>query len=1073
MNKQRLLQAVENLSYSERVRRMIGWGREAQTDTNIAAVLAELRTGDFYERWLALLANYRTRDGAQALAALKDPSRLIRSAALNQAADLCHEPQLNALLTTVSIRQRSAILLLLRKAKHFSVIDIELERLAAQNSPELPKFLAYGSGEVAARLLPAVFEMLSDANWRRLAKFHPGFVADTLLQRAQAAATADTRLIWQIKNALPSLAKKAPDKALALVTELARVTPLTSFDLSLLARRRPNELAALALQTNSVNFGVFHAVAHKLADVPLHAVLRKTTLDLYQVPRVLKRLPFARREAAFDAIYAPDAVVPAAYLSYLPAKRREQEARRHLTLPQFAATPHQRLPYAAYLPWDELQTLLDPYLKNPDAELRGTAVYVLAHAAWFQREHLGAVLEFYASKKLEQDPVRLHILRGLADVPVPAFQATHLELLTAILKAMLDAKDRSYATTDFGGRLVLRLMPVYPQWAAQRLGEIVKTAGQMTSSPLADQLSAKDVAAISPFLLPVFSSWVTRERETTLLQALSIFGRRLRDWKEGIELLETLLERTNQKYLASNALTMIQRYAPQRFAALVPELIRQDVSWGVMQTVSQFLHRKRQDLLAPYLGRQAFRGKFSTGRNRVLLAFGAGFQRWTATQQHTFAQTLTDVLADTDQNNSALFGAFAQLENLPVLAPKTLSILTKMAEQKTNIFHQSMALQALGSLDGDQGIPTLIEALNDDQRAFYAIYGLRKWVLNTEPERVFSVLALAPRNKVTVAKEILRLIGELQTEAAFQFLRIESARELQRDVRVALLRALWEYRDRPETWAILEQAAVSEDAPLAQMAGRTPEYGLSPANQVRLLGMLEAGLSHPSPEVRFDLLTRLATLPVNDSERVLLPRLQGFTHSALPQERSLASQAIVGVYGMTDFALLSTLIAEQIPNRRILQTLYEALLSQVSKNKAYAAPMVRAILPVLAADPVTAEMRISLTIQALTPDEVVSFILTMAQTRELHADVLMTLTQSLIPRYAGWFGEAERDRMERTFAASEDRYVRRVGFAMLLELAKTSRGWDTELRTRLYAYRADSAALVASAAQFTFLPDEV
>ena len=161
------------------------------------------------------------------------------------------------------------------------------------------------------------------------------------------------------------------------------------------------------------------------------------------------------------------------------------------------------------------------------------------------------------------------------------------------------------------------------------------------------------------------------EREGTLLQALTLFGRRLRDWKEGVELVETIIERAVYKYLAASALTLIQKHAPKRFAELVPELIRRDVSWGVTFPVYQFLHRKRQDLLAPYLGRQAFRGKFSTGRNRVLLSFGSGFQRWTAKQQQTFAQTLAEVLADKDQNNSALYGAFHQLENLPVLAPQT------------------------------------------------------------------------------------------------------------------------------------------------------------------------------------------------------------------------------------------------------------------------------------------------------------------------------------------------------------------------------------------------------------------
>ena len=143
MTKQNLLQAVENLSYSERVRRLAIWGRESRTHSNLAA-LAELQTGDFYERWLALLANSGTRNSAQALAALKDPSRLIRNAALKQVAAFCTKAELDDPLATASTRQRAAILLLLRKAQRQRIIDSELERLYEQNSLELPALLAYG-----------------------------------------------------------------------------------------------------------------------------------------------------------------------------------------------------------------------------------------------------------------------------------------------------------------------------------------------------------------------------------------------------------------------------------------------------------------------------------------------------------------------------------------------------------------------------------------------------------------------------------------------------------------------------------------------------------------------------------------------------------------------------------------------------------------------------------------------------------------------------------------------------------------------------------------------------------------
>jgi hypothetical protein len=51
--------------------------------------------------------------------------------------------------------------------------------------------------------------------------------------------------------------------------------------------------------------------------------------------------------------------------------------------------------------------------------------------------------------------------------------------------------------------------------------------------------------------------------------------------------------------------------------------------------------------------------------------------------------------------------------------------------------------------------------------------------------------------------------------------------------------------------------------------------------------------------------------------------------------------------------------------------------------------------------------------------------------------------------------------------------VRRLGLAALTGLAQPPRGWNTQRLARLHAYREDTSALVAAAAQFTLPAEEL
>ena len=101
----------------------------------------------------------------------------------------------------------------------------------------------------------------------------------------------------------------------------------------------------------------------------------------------------------------------------MPRALREAEGRRHLGLPALATRPAQRLPYAAFLAWDEARATLDPFIRDPDAELRAAALGALAFATRYERNRASELLAVVRARRNEQDPVRSAMLSGLADLP--------------------------------------------------------------------------------------------------------------------------------------------------------------------------------------------------------------------------------------------------------------------------------------------------------------------------------------------------------------------------------------------------------------------------------------------------------------------------------------------------------------------------------------------------------------------------------------------------------------------------------------------------------------------------------
>nr|MBA2288076.1 hypothetical protein [Ktedonobacteraceae bacterium] len=452
MTAEQLLQELETFPHATRIRRMVELGRAATHDPEIAATLVTLEKGDFYARYLALHSCFGSYDGAHVLRALADPSRIIRGLAIRLAPLACSEEQLRQALALVPRDGRRSLLWKLQHHGSHALIDEFLEQLAETNDPQLRQLLPLGSATLVQRYIARLQPTLTLVDWRRLARHHPTLASTLLQARAESTSSLDLQLLAFANGILPILAYTQPDHALLLVETLMYSVPLNRLDLQLLILQRPEQVADLALRGMDLDDVDFSCVAHRLDNERLFA-LREThlaTLGYYGVEAWLGRMQPERRALVY-AVFAPGwrdehGCIPAEFVALLPRTVREQEGRRHLALSALATHPEKRLPYAAFLVWEEARRVLDAFLHDPSQGIRTLALCTLIQAVRYERDRLPEALAIVRAHMHEPDPVYGAMIDSLAELPRGIWRREHLGDLEQIMQGAINAFDASSST---------------------------------------------------------------------------------------------------------------------------------------------------------------------------------------------------------------------------------------------------------------------------------------------------------------------------------------------------------------------------------------------------------------------------------------------------------------------------------------------------------------------------------------------------------------------------------------------------------------------------------------------------
>ncbi|HVV99529.1 MAG TPA: hypothetical protein VHB77_04275, partial [Planctomycetaceae bacterium] len=704
--------------------------------------------------------------------------------------------------------------------------------------------------------------------WERMSRHHPRIAAETVLDRLDATAEPDALVLRHAWNVVLLAARTEPERVVSLVRSLSRSTPLNRWSPSRELYSRANELAAIMLESDGAAISLT-PVGQRLENSLRLRLLREQPGALPIEANWFRRIPATERGEIFQEVGRswrdPEGLIPADILGLLPTPLRVAEAERIAALAIMATRPQTQAIYAAYLPWDRMRETVDRFLAHPEGEWRGWGWSALLMGLRYQRDRAAEVLALIRKRKFEQDPVRLVIIQSLTQLPPGTWQESHLDDIAGMIREALDATDLSPGSAMYLTGFVQKLIPNHPRWAAQQLATIYRERGNIGGYFLESRINDQQALTLEDAFLDVGKGWGKGNRAGWLVWFASALGKRLGVCRRLMKVLEDCLGQDAGNY-DTTILQLLRVHLPVReFEHLVKRLITVHESWVAVAPIFLFLHRHRQDWLEPHLGKRKFRMKGGSSVELIYLLQSSGYERYTQKQQATLAATLNGIvqLPAGEKLPRDVWTMLRAMDFLPRLPAVEASRLVELSNDSRPLIAEA-AMRGLGRLDAGQGLPTLIAALAGEQ-ARVAIYALRHAMTELPPARVVADLQNAPMNKVTVAKEIVRLVGEFGGAAGFEWMLAQARRDLHRDVRIAVLRGLWDHLEHPETWTLLEQAAQSTDGQILNGVVRIPADRLSDESRRRLINLLAGLASHTDAVVRLAVLQRFIDLPIPDA----------------------------------------------------------------------------------------------------------------------------------------------------------------------------------------------------------------
>lgn len=1068
-----LLGELERLKYKDRVRKLVEIGRSSKEDLTSKDLISHLAEGSIYEKTLALKSCYGSQNIGTAMRLLSTPSTAIKHQGISRILLFATDIEVLAMLEVLPEYSQSWAIRRLRSCclhrRRPVVIDLFLKSLSniPDSSQLFKRLLPLGTNKMVEAHLSSVIDRFSKFEWSCLARFHPQIALHKLRDWAEGLEEGDERIVGACGATLRQFLSRTSSVDMAL--ELLRIlsfsrayVPSTYFEE--VAAKRPDGVLDLMIATNAhITYYMYRNEILAKLSVPKLLLLAEHFPSHLSV-NDFRDLTISQRTALYEVIRigwrSMDTSLAEEVVALLPEKSRILEARRIAYLPTFESSPSRKIPYVALLPWDEALILMKPFLESGDAAIRQQALYSQIRAAKYDDKCITDALQLVLKRKNEQDPVRIQMMKALSEIPASRLLEGERVNLAQIIRNALDATDISSSSLFSILGILSNSLSTNPRWGAQQM-RLLFTHRSTFDSHSVIRLSGvvpvtKVMAVVVEELTDVVNNASEGRNLAKLLMLTDIFRMYVSYWPQLLDALERILT-VAEGFQDSTVLDVLKTHRPITWHELMAGLNGSYVTWAEMKL--QYINAYRQDMLSYYFEGMLF-PEFEKPAFKTIVD---GFGRWTQSQQESLAQIINDGLNNPEEDDWEKTNYIQQLSKLTFVGEKHLLTLARTSAPLV----RDLALRSLGRLDGVESRAELIKALSDD-RARISIYALRSLLHHILKAEALSILQEAPTKKITVAKEVTRMIGDLGTNAAFQHLTHLDKKDLHIDVRVSLFRALWNFLDLPQTWEIFTRAAQHANPVTAKALCIIPEDGMSPASRTRFYQLMIQLFYHPVAEVRIAALERCQKVPLKDPEGSLAPRILESVLSPLKEEVEVASRAMFRTYGKLQPAQIATLYRSLLSDRPRLQQVHGYYVSEPLWQwpQPTSAPLV---LAVLKQDRLSVSMRLDLMFRVLQWKNMKSYFYEIIP--ELHVDA-MSDAYSRIQGNEQRRTAVDNLEAEMELLHSNDEKARRLALAFLLADISSTKGWSDEQRERLKRYRDDESVMVAESAWKVKMPEE-
>jgi hypothetical protein len=838
------------------------------SDADQQALGQALAQGDVHQRWLALHVAAFRRDADAAVAALEDPSLLVRRYAAQLAGRLANTLPAD-LLDRVDAESLGRLAGEVLRGRRHELAQALCEGLCARERlAEAALVLPACSLEWIAAQLDLV--AWPDGAWLRLAKYRTDLLCtriDRELAQAERGEQVFARYgheVWaQLCEQRPQQVTEWIDRhltqdefPLALASGFSRLCVKLPNRVVAYLAARPRWLALLGVPTALVTR------ARALDDdglAPLCRLLAHTQPAV--LGTLLSRLPFPRRAELFTRATAELELAriewPLSLLAVLPRGLADREAARMLGLQRAATDGRWRRQLLGHRAIADARPLLELECRSAQAEERGEALAALvaasARASVVGASALGETLAYLRRIKNEQDPVRLAAITALAAVPGHRFDDP--AALDVVLSPIFDARDTSWATRQKTAQIAHNLLIAHarvPGSAPFALGLslLERLAGQQGTPdlPRLDRnLPRGAEQAIVTALLPWVRAAQSRQQDLHAFRLWAALGKRAWRVPELSTLIANIIWHGHKSNAGFAAALWLQ--APATRDERTRELVRKDRSALYLQPVFTHCVHRRQTLLSDRMAHKAPRGRFHDGKVVMVPFVERGFHRWPTTLQQQYVELIRSAEAEPQQFMTTRARLVAMRARVPITVVADLGD----ALASSDVAVQEAALGALVWVDAPEpALPILLEHLDGD-RARVAMYAMPRLALLLPRARMVDALAellARAQLKVTVHKEAVRLLGMLATPRAIELLRETWTRALHRDVRIAALHAARSVLWAREAWVILASAASDESPDVARALVEVPIVTIAERHRVAYLELMLDAADHPSPVVR-------------------------------------------------------------------------------------------------------------------------------------------------------------------------------------------------------------------------------